>query len=281
VNRTPLPRPALLAAALWLILAPACSPIDPVPIPDGASGRIDPELAVRRIAPGAYVVTHEPAFSSNILLVHMRDGTLVVCSSPLDTEATRTLLRWIRKALAPGRIVAINPHYHPDGTAGNEAYAEAGVETWAAERTQRLLAEHGARVRDESARALGDAGLAARVRATRITPAAHTIAGSDPFTLEFGGEKVVVIQPGPAHSSDNVVVHFPAQGILFGGCMVKAGRSIGNTLDADLGHWEAAARSLQGLDARFVVPGHGAVGGMEMLDNTIEVVRAAAVAEPG
>lgn len=57
--------------------------------------------------------------------------------------------------------------------------------------------------------------------------------------------------------------------------MIKSGRSIGNILDADLEHWEEAVRSLQPLDAGVVVPGHGAVGGPELLLNTIEVVRAA------
>jgi hypothetical protein len=31
-----------------------------------------------------------------------------------------------------------------------------------------------------------------------------------------------------------VVVYFPARELLFGGCMIKAGNTIGNTADADL-----------------------------------------------
>lgn len=242
---------------------------------DGEVLRIDAELTVRRIAPDAFVVTHEPGFASNVLVVRMTDGTLVLCSSPLDTQATRTMLRWLGVTFAPRRLVAFNPHYHPDGTAGNEAYSEADVETYATDLTQRWLADHGPRVRDEAAASLDNPALAARVRATRITAAAHTIPADGPFTLTFGGEEVRVIYPGRAHSSDNVVVFFPARGILFGGCMIKTGRTIGNTLDADLGNWESAVRSLEGLGARLIVPGHGSVGGAELLNNTIEVVRSA------
>jgi metallo-beta-lactamase class B len=236
---------------------------------------IDSELALRRIAEGVFVVTHVPAFDSNVLVVRMADGTVVICSSPFDTQATRTMLRWIRGAMAPGRIIAINTHFHLDGTAGNEAYAEAGVETYATDLTQRLLAERGAQIRDGAASAMKGSALASRVLMTRIVPATHTIKAAEGAVFTIGGEPVRVIYPGPAHSPDNVVVHFPARGILFGGCMIKTGSSIGNTADADLGHWEAAVRSVEPLGARIVVPGHGPVGGPELFQNTLAVVKAA------
>jgi metallo-beta-lactamase class B len=239
------------------------------------SVRIDEELVARRIAPDAYVVTHEPAYSSNVLVVRMKDGTLVVSSSPFDTGATRSLLGWLRREFSPPRIVAINTHYHLDGAGGNEAYVEGGVETYASDRTQALLAESGASVREQAAAGLTDPVLSARARSTRIVPAGTTFKAEDGLALTIGGESVRVVYPGPAHSPDNVVVHFPDRGVLFGGCMIKAGRSIGNTADADLGHWESAVRSLEPLAPRIVVPGHGPVGGFELLQNTIEVVRSA------
>jgi metallo-beta-lactamase class B len=116
--------------------------------------------------------------------------------------------------------------------------------------------------------------LASRVRGTRIVPAAHTIKATEGAIFTIGGEPVHVIYPGSAHSPDNVVVHFPTRGILFGGCMIKTGTSIGNTADADLGHWEAAVRSVERLGARIVVPGHGPVGGPELFPNTVAVIKA-------
>ena len=242
---------------------------------DSAPVRINAELAATRVAPDVYVITHEPAYSSNVLVVRMKDGTLVVCSSPFDTGATRAMLEWLRREFSPPRIVAINTHYHPDGTAGNEAYAESGVEIYASDLTQALLAQSGERVRDQSAAGLKDPVLSARVKSTRIVPAAKTFKAGDGLTLTIGGETVRVLHPGPAHSPDNVVVHFPARGVLFGGCMIKTGSSIGNTADADLGNWESAVRSLEPLAPKIVVPGHGPVGGIELFRNTIEVVRGA------
>src|SRR5262245_53971930 len=92
---------------------------------------IRPGLTVRSIAPDAWVVTHEEAYDSNLLVVRLRDGTLLLCSSPLDSDTTRALLAWLRARFSPARLVAINTHWHMDGTAGNAAYREAGVATYA------------------------------------------------------------------------------------------------------------------------------------------------------
>ena len=94
------------AAAAERIWYDAPTPLHPV--------AIDGELTARWIQEGAFVITHEPAAQSNVLAIKIRDGTLVLCSSPFDTEAIRTMLRWIRKVFAPRRIVAINTHFHPD-----------------------------------------------------------------------------------------------------------------------------------------------------------------------
>lgn len=271
---------ALLAALATAL--PACgsparaarAPAAPPPsLPDAT--RINAELSVRRVARGAYLVTHEPFHASNVLVVRMDDGTLVVSSSPFDTEGTRALLAWLRETFRPPRIIAINTHFHLDGTAGNQAYAEAGVEVHASDLTQALVAERGARLRDEVAAGFTDPALRARVQRTAIVRAAHTFPAREGLSLTIAGEPVRVLYPGPAHSPDNLAVHFPRRGLLFGGCMIRAGASIGYTGDADLDHWEAAVHALEPLAPAVVVPGHGDPAGPELLRNTIDLVRAA------
>lgn len=238
--------------------------------------RIDAELVAREVAPGAYVVTHVPFHASNVLVVRMPDQTVVICSSPFETEGTRALLGWITSTLHPRQLVAINTHFHLDGTGGNAAYAAAGVETIASSQTAALIATRGAALRAASAESFADPALRARVEHVELVAPRRTFDPARGLTLVFGGEEIRIIYPGPAHSPDNVVVHFPARHLLFGGCMIKAtGASIGYTGDADLGHWEAAVRTLEPLAPRVVVPGHGEVGGPELFAATIAIVRAA------
>lgn len=264
-------------ACLSLVAALACGGrrAPPAPRIEGER-RIDSELVAHQVAPGAYVVTHVPFHASNVLVVRMPDASLVICSSPFETEGTRALLGWLDRTFHPPRIVAINTHFHLDGTGGNAAYAAAGVETIASTRTAALLAERGAALRAEAAAAFEDPALRGRVERVALVAPRRTFDPAAGLVLTIGGEEVRIIHPGPAHSPDNVVVHFPARHVLFGGCMIKAtGATIGYTGDADLAHWEAAVRALEPLAPRVVVPGHGAVGGRELFADTIAIVRSA------
>jgi metallo-beta-lactamase class B len=241
----------------------------------GEIAQVNSELSVRRVAPGAFVATHDPFHASNVLVVRMPDGTVVFCSSPFETEATRALIRWAQSALHPTKMIAINTHFHLDGTGGNEAYRELGVTTYASEQTQKLLAEKGPAFQRVSADGLDDPEKRRRVLAMKILPAETTFFERDGLTLTFGGESLRVIYPGPAHAPDNVIVFFPARNLLFGGCMIKSSRSIGFIGHADLEHWEAAVEVARTLKPSVVIPGHGAVGGPELLDVTVGLVRAA------
>ncbi|MFO0595475.1 MAG: MBL fold metallo-hydrolase [Myxococcaceae bacterium] len=231
-------------------------------------------LSVRALAPETWVVTQDEAHSSNVLVARFSDGTVLLCSSPFDTDATRALLAWVRRELAPKRIVAINTHWHLDGTGGNEAYREAGVEVWSSAHTRALLLERGERLRSEAAEGLAP-DVAAHVRATAIVGAENVFEEAAGRGWAFGGERVEVRFPGAAHAPDNVVVSIPSRALVFGGCMLKIGDSLGYLGDASLPTWEAALDVVAAFAPKLVVPGHGAPGGAEIIDNTRRLVRAA------
>lgn len=237
-------------------------------------GRIDEELSVRTLAENTYLVVHEPFVAANVLVTKMPDGAVVICSSPFETEASRALVRWIKATLKPTRIVAINTHFHFDGTGGNEAYRELGVETYASSLTQRLLKERGLASRDSTAKEF-EGVERQRMLAMNVVLAEHTFDEHAGIVFTFGGEEVRVIYPGPGHAPDNVIVFFPSRGVLFGGCMIKGSATVGFIGDADLGHWEAAIDVARSLGARVVIPGHGPVGGAELFDLTASVVQRA------
>jgi glyoxylase-like metal-dependent hydrolase (beta-lactamase superfamily II) len=169
-------------------------------------------------------------------------------------------------------MIAINTHFHLDGTGGNEAYRELGVTTYASEQTQRLLAERGVLVQKDAAEGFGDSEKR-RILAMKVVAAEKTFSARDGLVFSFGGEAVQVIYPGPAHAPDNTLVFFPKRSLLFGGCMIKSSRSIGYIGHADLEHWEAAVEVARRLHPTVVVPGHGPVSGSDLFDLTVAVVR--------
>jgi len=62
--------------------------------------------------------------------------------------------------------------------------------------------------------------------------------------------------------------------VLFGGCLVKeVGAGKGNLEEANPTAWPESVRNVKAKypDVKMVVPGHGAWGGIELLDYTINL----------
>jgi glyoxylase-like metal-dependent hydrolase (beta-lactamase superfamily II) len=233
-------------------------------------------LVIRELLPDVFLAVQQSPnqSSANILLVRMPDGSVVICSSPYDTDTTRALVRYVRARFTPSRIIAINTHFHADGTAGNEGYAAEGVETYASDHTIKLQAERGRDGLEGMARyvSAADPALAERIRATRVVAASNVFPEAEGLTLSFADEFVRVIFVGGGHSPDNMVVHFPDRALLFGGCMVRSDPGLGNTVDADLAHWATSVETAARLAPRVVVPGHGSPAGPELLTATATAV---------
>jgi metallo-beta-lactamase class B len=212
--------------------------------------KLSPELSVRELTSGILVVTHEKPFPANSVVVDAADGTLVLVGSPYTADATRTVLAWLHERFGERKRVAIDTHFHDDaGVGGNPAFRAAGIPIYGSDLTARLLAEH-----DPKA-TLPD----------RVFPMER---GLD---LDFG-EPVRVSFPGPGHTRDNVVVYFPKRRMLVGGCLVKAGDSIGNTADADLAGWESSVASLASYDVDWIVPGHDDRFDRGLVAHSVDVV---------
>lgn len=247
---------------------------DATPIVTTAVDQIAPGLVVQRVAADTWIVTHIDLYESNVAVARMPDGTVVFCSSPFDSQTTRALISWARSHLQPTRMLAINTHWHLDGSGGNEAFHQAGVVTYASTQTSRLLLEMGLRHRDTAAAGL-PAQHAANVRATAIVDAKVKFDPAQGLTLAYGGEPIIIAYPGAAHTADNVVVYFPWRRVLFGGCALKVGDHLGYLGDASLSTWRAALSVISNYDATVVVPGHGPVGGREIIANTQRLVDSA------
>lgn len=232
-------------------------------------------LEVRRITDSAWVVTEPRCFAANALLVRMADGSIVLCDAPTTAGATRQLLSFVRVEFGRPIDVAINSHFHADASGGNVALIEAGVTVYGSARTAELIGERGEGLKQTLIENFeNDPAVQEAFRKTRFVPPSKTFPEGEGLELRFGEEVVRVIDPGPAHAEDNCVTYFPSQRILFGGCMVRGGDSIGYVGDADIEHWPTAVRSLLELEVDHVIPGHGLNFSPDLLKSTIDVVEA-------
>ncbi|WP_264203904.1 MBL fold metallo-hydrolase [Streptomyces bambusae] len=179
-------------------------------------------------------------------------------SALVDTAATESRARHLRDtalrlAPRPPRAV-VNTHFHGDHTYGNFVFPEAL--TIGHERTREMVRAAG----------LHMAGLWPDVcwGDIEITPPELTF--RDRTTLHVGDLRAELIHIGPAaHTTDDTVVWLPDQRVLFTGDLVMNGVTPFCVMGSVTGMLRALDR-LRDLGATTVVPGHGPVGGPELLD---------------
>lgn len=97
----------------------------------------------------------------------------------------------------------------------------------------------------------------------------------DSLELKLGDKFIECYYLGPAHTLDNIVIWMPSEKILFAGCMIKSlsSKDLGNTVDGDLIAYSKTIDKLINKfpTAKIVIPGHGQIGGLELIRHTKEL----------
>ncbi len=272
----------LFAGILALLGCTRSSPAPPSEIEPRSAAPVDhrrselsDELFVREIQEGVFVITHAFPWPANSMLVEMQSSELVLVDTPYTPEATRRVIEWAASRWGHREIVAINTGFHYDNLGGNDHLIKQGIPVYGSTTTAQLLEERG-----DAVRALTLAWLEKPedrryrdVHAQLLYRApTHLFDLEEGLELAFGDEVVRVYYPGPTHAPDNVVVYFPARKLLFGGCMILGGDTIGNTADADLAAWPDSVRNLDHFEVNVLVPGHGERLDPGLLEHTLALL---------
>jgi metallo-beta-lactamase class B len=94
--------------------------------------------------------------------------------------------------------------------------------------------------------------------------------------LKLGNAQITARFFGEGHTKDNVVGYFPAENIMFGGCLIKElEASKGYLGDANEAAWPGTVEKVRKVypNAKTIVPGHGEYGDKKLLDYTIELFK--------
>jgi metallo-beta-lactamase class B len=241
--------------------------------------QIDEELSIKEIDANIYLVSHSFPWQSNSLVIKFTNGKYLFIDTPYTDEATEKLVRWLaERDSSKMNITAINTHFHNDRLGGNGFLTKIGSTIYGSDLTVKLLKERGLgngtldMYKDPSLKKYYD-----YLQNAKLTPPNKIFALKNGLVLTFDNSTFEVYYPGPGHTPDNVVVYYPEKKILFGGCIVKsmAANSKGFIGDADLSNWYSSLNkiSYKYPDAVIVIPGHGEIGGQELITNTMELVK--------
>jgi glyoxylase-like metal-dependent hydrolase (beta-lactamase superfamily II) len=217
-----------------------------------------PAVQPVQVKPGVWMVQGASAlgspanrnFISNAAFVVTPEGVVVI-----DALGSPVLARELIAAI--GRITPlpirqlIVTHYHADHVYGLQVFQALGVPITAHRDGQAYLHSETATLRLQASRQ----ELAPWIDAdTRLVAADRWIGQTTRFTL--GGVEFVLQPAGPAHTSEDLVVVLPQQGVLIAGDLVFRGR-VPFVGQADSGRWIEALSRLLAYKVGTIVPGHG------------------------
>ncbi len=189
-------------------------------------------------------------FASNGMIV-AKQGKALLVDTPMDNEQTKRLYNFLKNRMNIEVAMFIPGHFHEDCMGGISFLHSKEVRSIANSLTVQKCRELGLEMPQDS------------FESNKV--------------IDFNGERVECSYDGGGHSFDNITVWLPDQKILFGGCMVKNENSkgLGNLSDAIVDEWDGTVRKLLNKygNAEYVIPGHGAYGGVGLLNHTIDLVK--------
>ncbi|HXJ42704.1 MAG TPA: MBL fold metallo-hydrolase [Bryobacteraceae bacterium] len=214
---------------------------------------------VRQLAPGVYLWPgdrdrRQPA---NCTWVVFKDYVVV-----LDANfpwGAREILTKIRTTTDKPIRYVFNTHYHGDHSYGNSVFVDRGAAVITSQATDKELRTRGA------AGWTNWRDTAHSLEGARLEPASITF--TDQMVLDDGTQRVELIRMGPSHSNGDAVAYLPKQKILIAGDLCVTWGFGNNVADASANYdnWLHGLERMAAWGVTTVVPGHGAVGSVEVL----------------
>jgi cyclase len=209
---------------------------------------------MHQVADSVWVETEH--LGSNNSVIVTSDGVVLVDAPHKPSDAQR----WAARVTEFGPVrYLVNTDHHPDHTIGN-AWLPGTVVSYAGTRTTlKVAAPTDDYLRELFARIDPDAVELVDGYSVRLPQLVY----SERLDLYLGDE-VLELSFHPGHTANNTVAYLPSQRVVFTGDNVCSA-GLPSFQDSTLSEWFDALDFIESLDADVVVPGHGDVGGPELI----------------
>ncbi|WP_312390597.1 subclass B1 metallo-beta-lactamase [Chryseobacterium sp.] len=180
-----------------------------------------------------------------------KDGNeTIIFDTPTNDKSSTELISFIKNNLHSKINAVIPTHFHEDCLGGLKEFTKNNIPSYSNNKTIELAKKAGVSIPN------------------------HGFENSQ--VLKVGNQKVYIQFFGEGHTKDNVVGYFPKEKAMFGGCLIKEMNATKGYLgDANVKTWSTTVEKVKAKypDAKIVIPGHGEIGGEELLDYTIRLFK--------
>ena len=234
---------------------------------DADAGPVVDPTAIRELADGVFIISDRRVpLVPNIGIILGRDAALVVDTGMGPANGEKVLAA-AKKIAGSRRLILTLTHFHPEHGFGAQAFTDTAHIVYNRAQRDELQAKGESYLR--MFRTFGP-GVAAALEGTEIImpDAVYEGAAED---IDLGGRTVQLRNWGLAHTRGDQVAWLPAEGVLFTGDLAEE-RIFPifpwfppDDTDLDAARWAETLAELAGWKPSIVVPGHGDVGGVEIL----------------
>ena len=183
-------------------------------------------------------------------LVVRNNNEVVVFDTPTNNKSAEELIKFIKQKLHCKINAVIPTHFHDDCLGGLASFHQYKIPSFGNFSTIEFAKASNAFVPQNSF--------------------------NDSLRLNIGNTYAIVKYFGQGHTKDNVVGYFSNENILFGGCLIKElDATKGYLGDANVEEWSSTVEKVkqQYPNVKIVIPGHGDIGGIDLLDYTIKLFK--------
>ncbi|MEU6753696.1 MBL fold metallo-hydrolase [Spirillospora sp. NPDC046719] len=192
--------------------------------------------------------------------------SVLVVETGMGPRNAEAVLRFAGEYARGRRLYLTTTHFHPEHAFGAQAFAGEATYLVNAAQAEDLAAKGDGYL--HMFRGLG-APVARQLEGVELR-APDTVYG-EAHDLDLGGRVVRLRATGRAHSRGDQVVTVPDAGVMFTGDLAEAGQFAifpwfpPHDTDVSGTRWIAVMRRLAERAPRVVVPGHGDIGGPDLL----------------
>lgn len=215
----------------------------------------DKKLIIEPLSGNFYVYTtfntyQDSKVRANGVYLVTRKG-VVLFDTPWDTTQFQPLLDSIQSRHKKKVIMAFATHWHSDKTAGLDYYKQLGIKTYTTQLTDALSKKNNAK----------------RAEFLMNKDTSFLV---DQYHFE-------TFYPGEGHTQDNIVIWFPKEKILLGGCLIKGAKDehLGFLGDGNTKAYASTLLKVQNKypNPKYIITTHSDWRDINSLKNSIKLAK--------
>lgn len=217
---------------------------------------------IQRVSDNVYVILDKRAnLVPNIGIIIGEESAMVVDTGMGPANAEKVLAKVKSMTDKPVRYLAIT-HFHPEHGMGAQSFPEETRIVVPRAQKEELAAKGKDYIGFFSGMSPEIAGLLSDVKLVK-----PDLAFEKRLDIDLGGQTVQLLHFNTAHTQGDMYVFLPDQKILFGGdIIIDRFFPIMADKDSSATGWIEALRKLKSLKPEIVVPGHGDVSDVSLID---------------